>query len=188
MPPPKRDKVPADWTTPDLMLMLLRQFRNLLAERDADYEDATLRQLVSDPARLATESPRIIPAMQAVVAESIAFLGTWNLTYAQALETDMNDLGHLWTSTADFLDIANQKNNAELRINGGSALLALLGVADNADQLLATVVYDLEHYRDFDIDGAVAHYALCQLAGVAVDAPDWLEQVRGWIERHNVND
>jgi hypothetical protein len=181
MPPPKHDKVPADWSTPELMLMLLRQFRNLLAERGAKYDDVQLRQLTTDPTFLNDEWHKIISAMQAIVAESVQFLAGWNLTYAQSLKTDMNDLAHLWQSTAEFLDVANQKNNAELRINGGSALLGLLSIPDVAPQLLATVEYDLDHYRDFDIDGAIAQYVLCQLADVRVDDTDWLAQVRAWM-------
>lgn len=185
MPPPRHEKRPAEWSTPELMLMLLRQFRNLLAEHGAEYDDNTLRQLVDDASFLEAERPQLIGATQAIVAESVAFLQTWNLTYPQSLKTDMNELGHLWKSTTDFLDVANQKNNAELRINGGSALLGLLGISDNAPHLLMTVEHDLKHYRDFDIDGAIARYVLCQLADVAIDDDDWLGQVRAWINRQS---
>jgi hypothetical protein len=32
-----------------------------------------------------------------------------------------------WETTAEFLDIANEKSNAELRISAGSALILVLG-------------------------------------------------------------
>lgn len=186
MPPPRRETTPIDWTTPELMLMLLRQFRNLLAERGAEYDDLTLRELTDNPVLLEAERDRLIQTMSAIVDESVAFLGGWNLSYSQSLATDMNDLAHLWETTAEFLDVANQKNNAELRINGGSALLGLLGVVDHVPYLLATIDYDLTHYRDFDIDGTIARYTLCQLSGVAVDAADWLGKVRKWAGDLNV--
>lgn len=180
MPPPRHEKRPAEWSTPELMLMLLRQFRNLLAEQGAEYDDTTLRQLVDDESFLARERHKLISAMRGIVDESVGFLQTWDLTYSQSLQTDMNDLAHLWSSTADFLDVANQKNNAELRINGGSALLGLLGVAEDAPYLFATLEADLQ-YAELDIDGAIARYVLCQLAGVAVDDADWLGQVQAWM-------
>jgi hypothetical protein len=73
-----------------------------------------------------TQTQAIQIAMREIVDESIAVLRGWNLTYAQSLATPMDAMPG-WETTADFLMLANEKGNAELRISSGSALLAGLG-------------------------------------------------------------
>ncbi|MEP7293700.1 MAG: hypothetical protein ABI835_18070, partial [Chloroflexota bacterium] len=53
-------------------------------------------------------------------------LRRWNLSFEQSLDTEMTEIPG-WESTAEFLEIANEKANAELRISTGVSLVAALG-------------------------------------------------------------
>ena len=92
-------------------------------------------------------------ALVALVAESEGVLAGWSLTFEQALDTEMGDVPG-WESTAEFLEIANEKANAELRISTGSILVAALGDARYAARLrfLAS--------REDDLDGVIARRVL----------------------------
>ncbi len=185
------DSIPHDrvgnvskWTIAELTLILLRQFKRLLAERDADFSDAELREIADKVQNRQTPGPKMLKirtVLADMVQESLAVLGEWDLTFVQSLKTDMNDLAHRWQTTADFLDVANRKTNAELRISAGSALMALLGEPVNAEYLLQAVDYDLTTYDELDIDAVIAKRALLYAAQIPESAPDWLAQARAWM-------
>jgi hypothetical protein len=173
-----------NWTKRELTLILLRQFRRLLADSGVEFSDDELKRIAT-----AVETGDTLPPISAdiritigeFVAESVDFLAGWDLTYAASLATDMNDLSHLWESTADFLDVANHKSNAELRISAGSTLLALLGDGQNAGLLLDCIEHDRRVHGDLDVDALMAKRGLLHISGVDEGAADWLDQVRAWL-------
>ncbi len=113
----------------ELLAILLRQLKRPLADHGVTLTDSqaeTLAQAITAHADSAGEIQAIRAALVALVAESEAVLAQWHLTFAQSLDAQMNDIPG-WELTAEFLDLANQKANAELRISTGAALLAALG-------------------------------------------------------------
>lgn len=171
------------WEFDKLVTILLRQFKRLLAERGVELTDAEMQQIGVDTAsRNAPDEkiPAICAALAAVVAESEGVLKQWNLTFAQSLATDMNAMPG-WTTTADFLEIANDKVNAEVRISAGSALMLALGDTRNVNLLIQAVEHDLKAFNQLDVDAVIARRALLFASGVQGDAPDWLAQVKAYF-------
>ena len=171
------------WRIDELILILLRQFRWLLAERGVDLTDARLRKISQATAErqpLPAEVAAICDVLAALIVESEAVLAEWGLDFAQSLATTMNDIGG-WETTADFLDVANHKVNAELRISAGAALMALLSDAQYAPYLLQAIDHDLETQGRLDVDATIARRALLFAAGIEPDDTDWLAKLRQWI-------
>lgn len=161
----------------DLLVVLLRQFKRLLEAQGIALTEAEIAHITAQAAADAPPGPlalRIRPALAALVAESEAVLARWDLTFAAALVTDMDAMPG-WQSTAEFLEIANDKGNAELRIAAASALLAALGDLTYRQHLLALLGHDAG-----EIEGVVARRVLLRQAGIDAAAPDWLDQLRAW--------
>lgn len=183
MPPPTQSRAQNVWTwTPDeLILILLRQFKRLLADHGVDRADADLRELASRAAQHTSgeADAAVTAALREIIAESEALLGTLGLTFAQALATEMTDLPG-WESTADFLNLANEKINAEMRISTGSALLLLLGDATYARHLLTAVAHGADD-RD-DVEAVIARRALGAASGLDPRASDALVRFTAWVD------
>lgn len=164
--------------TADVIVLLLRQFKRLLSERDIDLttdDMEALAKAAADYQSLPGHGATIKIALEEMVTESLNVLREqFKLSFAEALATDMSAIGG-WQTTAEFLDIANQKSNAELRVSAGSTLLVLFGEAEFAPLLLDVIVDDAGAN---DVDGVFARRALAHLARVPADAPDWLEKVK----------
>jgi len=147
----------------DLLIILLRQYKRLLAERGVELTEAQISQIAQD---IATQKPvsalaiDVRDALIQFVAESEAVLARWNLTFEQSLQTTMTDMPG-WESTSDFLEIANEKANAELRISSASALIAALGDLRYLPYLRQAIARDPE-----EIESVVARRIL---AGKNVD-------------------
>jgi hypothetical protein len=130
----------------ELLLLVLHQFQRLLAERGVDLDDFDLETLA---ANIVNSEPdvnfkdKVQAALMDIVAESESVLHRWDLTFPQALATGMDAIPG-WETTAEFIDLANEKNNAELRIATGSALLVALGQHQYADFLRAIIDHDAE--------------------------------------------
>lgn len=127
MPPGDRAQTFADAPLDELLSVLLRQLKRPLAAHGIQLTDADAERLAQDrvtgkPLTL-TELPA---ALTAVVSESEAALAKMGLTFTQSLDTPMDELSG-WESTSDFLELANEKSNAELRITLGSALALAFG-------------------------------------------------------------
>ncbi len=140
----------------DLLAILLRQLRRPLVDHGAtltDPEADALAQAICARAEPDSTAEAVHAALIALVAESEAVLAQWHLTFAQSLDAQMNDIPG-WESTAEFLDVANQKANAELRISTGAALLAALG-----DQRYVPLLHLLVERND-DPDGIIARRVL----------------------------
>lgn len=164
----------------DLILIILKQYRRLLAERGIELTEANLKVLSAD---IAAQKPAdaqaaaIRETLITLVNESERVLAHWNLTFAQSLQTEMADVPG-WETTAEFLEIANEKSNAELRISSASALAAALGDLRFAPYLLHMIAHDPD-----EMDAVVARRVLLLLSGVEEHARDWLAQVQRWLEQ-----
>jgi len=173
-----------NWDFDKLLVILLRQFKRLLAERGVELTDAQMQQIGAAVAArqpiTATEVEPLHKTMAAIIAESVEVLRGWSLTYVQALNTEMTDMPG-WETTAEFLDIANHKVNAELRISAGASLLTALGDPRYAHFLLQTIQYDLDTYNRLDVDATLARRTLLFAAHIDEDAPDWLAQAQAWV-------
>jgi hypothetical protein len=164
-----------------LLAILLRQYRRPLASHDIHLTDAEADALAHDLAArapLTGKALAIRAALVDLIAESMGVLARWNLTFAQSLDADMTDIPG-WESTADFLDIANEKANAELRVSTGAALLTALGDPRHTPELLALV-----ERGEHDLDAVIARRVLLLASGVAPDDPAWLDTLRAWVAAH----
>jgi hypothetical protein len=161
----------------DLLTILLRQMRRLV--EPIDLSDAVLRDLVQQiPTRdaLNSSSEALRQRLIEVVSESEIVLAHWNLSFAQSLNTTMEDVPG-WESTADFLDIANDKSNAELRIAAASALVTALGDLRYVPHLFAAIRHDPN-----EIETVAARRVLSHFSGINFEASDWLLQVEAWYD------
>jgi hypothetical protein len=162
----------------DLLVILLRQYTRLLAERTFDLTENSIQMIADDIAKSNPPGEHAL-ALRGVlvdlVEESIAVLANWKLTFPQSLKTEMGDMPG-WETTAEFLDIANEKGNAELRIASASTLVAALGNLRFAPYLLATIAHDPD-----EIEAVVARRVLSQASGIAADSPDWQARLEIWI-------
>lgn len=178
MMPRNRAENAASWDIDKLVAILLRQFKRLLVERGVDLTEAEIQRLAGDAASRSNSADpvagQVRRAMIAVVEESLAQLAAWDLDYARALATPMDQMPG-WETTADFLELANAKGNAELRISAGASLLAFMGETRFAGELLAC--YD--HGRDDfeDVDAVIARRALAFASGLAPESPDWRARI-----------
>jgi hypothetical protein len=178
---PDRAENAANWPIDKLTIILLRQFKRLLAERDVSLNDITLRAIGKDVAERRAPRPEAVAVREAlpgIVDESMDLLAGWDLSFERSLATDMNDLAHLWQTTAEFLDLANEKINAEVRISAGSALMALLDDHTNVGILLTAIEHDLKAHGALDVDAVIAKRALLHAAQIDPAADDWLERAR----------
>ena len=140
----------------ELLGILLRQFRRPFASRGVQMSDDDAEKLAGDIVAHETATPlagEVTAALKALVGESYGTLERWNLTFRGALDTEMSEVSG-WETTAEFLEIANEKANAELRISTGIALLAALGVMDYGEDLRFLAG------RADDLDGVIARRVL----------------------------
>ncbi len=159
----------------DLLKVLLRQFKRPLAARDIHLPDTDTEMLAQNISTRAPEMP-LQAAMRAAiadaVAESEAVLARWHLTFEQALRTEMDAIPG-WETTAEFLAIAEEKTNAELRIAVGAALLAALGDLRHANKLLSLYEHD-----PLDTDALIGKRLLSFALEIDADAANWPQRAR----------
>ncbi len=113
----------------ELLTILLRQFKRPLLSQGitlSDAEAAAIAEQIDARAPLSEKAIAVRDALIKLIIESEGVLAAWGLTFAQSLDADMSDIPG-WESTADFLELANAKANAELRISTGAALVTALG-------------------------------------------------------------
>ena len=178
MPPPNPADKLRDAPVGDLVPVLLRQFQRLLDKRGltlskADVDSYGQRVAARDP--LPATGSEVREHLVALVNESLTELQTrFNITFAQSLAADMDDIGG-WETTAEFLDVANHKSNAELRISAGSALLLFLGETRFVPHLFTVINHDAGAN---DVDAMFARRALSYHTQIDLDADNWQQQVR----------
>jgi hypothetical protein len=164
----------------DLYTLLLRQLKRPLLTYGIPLSDADAAHIAAEivqRAPLTDQSQAVRDGLIEVVAESERVLANWNLTFEQSLETGMDAMPG-WESTAEFLDIANDKSNAEIRIAAASALVTALGDLRYAPHLLTLAAGDPD-----EMDTAVAERTLALVSGLDVSARGGLTQVRDWLDQ-----
>jgi hypothetical protein len=177
-----REQALDDAPLSDLLVILLRQYKRLLSERGIELTEAAIQTLAHQLAEGAPPpepSQSIRAVLIDMVEESIAVLARRNMTFVQSLETDMADVPG-WTTTSEFLEIANEKGNAELRIASASALLAALGDLRYAEYLLAAITHE-----PHEIETAAGKQILAQASGIIANARGWPNLVRDWLKQRN---
>lgn len=172
------------WEFDKLVIILLRQFKRPLSDRDITLSNEQVTVIGDDMAQRRqpnADAVAVRAALAEIIAESEAVLAGWDLTFAQSLATEMTDMPG-WETTAEFLDVANEKVNAEVRISAGASLMVVLGDAQYAHHLLTAIDYDLRTAGRLDVDAMIARRALLHAADIPLDASDWLAQVRAWVQ------
>ncbi|MBI1276627.1 MAG: hypothetical protein GC179_00725 [Anaerolineaceae bacterium] len=168
----------ADAPMADLLSVLLRQLKRPLATQGFKLTDAEANRLATE--RVEGKTPQrsleLVAALEEVVRESESVLAKLGLTFQTSLDADLSTVGN-WKTTAEFLDIANEKANAELRITLGSALdMAFVG-----DDQFALYLLFLAEGNHGD-ETVIAQRILSFVTGIAADKHDWLKQVRSWLD------
>lgn len=172
-----------NWELDKLVVILLRQFKRLLDTRQVSLTDNQMQTIGAHVASGAAPDDlmrAICDALASIIAESEGVLDAWGLTFAQSLATDMNAMPG-WETTADFLTIANEKVNAEIRICAGAALMLLLGDRRYAHYPLQAAAYDINAQGWLDVDAMLGKRALLFASGVSPDEKDWFDQVNAWV-------
>jgi hypothetical protein len=162
----------------ELIAVLYKQFSRLLAQADIALSTSEVTALAAAAAErqpLPPVAERICERLADLIRESEHELQTrFQMSFAQALAADMSAVSG-WETTAEFLELANHKNNAELRISAASSLLLMLGDGRFAHHALAVVDHD---GGVMDVDACFARRGLCHYTRVPPLAEDWLAQVR----------
>lgn len=162
----------------ELLSIVLRQFKRPLAALDVELTSADFQAIAIAIANRQPPDVKAVAVRDALVLlvkESQAVLAGWNLTFQQSLATDMNAMPG-WETTAEFLEIANEKSNAEIHIASGAGLVAALGDLRYG----ADVLYMASH-DEGEIENVLARRVLLFLSGVDHNAPDWAAQVATWL-------
>ena len=162
----------------ELVTILLRQYKRLLAERGIELTEQEIRALGREMAGGQASGSRVLAIREALaemVEQSEAVLAAWGLGFEESLRKDMNDMPG-WETTAEFLEIANEKGNAELRIASGAALLVALGDLHYAPHVLTAIKHNPE-----ELETVTARRILSQISGVGVEAADWQAQIEAWL-------
>ena len=154
---PDRANLAANARLDELLSLLLRQFKRPLAARGIEFSDGDANAIASAIVSRAPVSEKAMEVREGLIAaitQSEEVLRAWNLTFEQSLETGMDTMPG-WESTADFLSVANEKANAELRIASASALVTALG-----DPRYLSYVRYLAARRSDDMDEIIARRVL----------------------------
>lgn len=165
----------------ELLTVLLRQFRRPLLGAGFPLSDADAAQIAAAMARRDppdARMDRLRVALSQLVGESEAVLAGLGLTFTASLRTEMGDLPG-WETTADFLALAEQKANAELRISAGSSLLVLLGERRFGAHL-ATVMDHAAETGQPDLDTVIAERALQAASGADPSDREWRQAAEAW--------
>ena len=167
----------------DLVELLLKQFKRLLTDRDvpplSTADLAAIAQAVSAQADLPEKAAKVPSAIVSIVEESLQVLrDRFDFDFPQALATSMDTIGN-WETTAEFLEVANDKSNAELRISAGSTLLVMMGNKDYIPYLLDIIEADEGFY---DVDAALARRALLHTTKIDVRKSGGTASVRRWLQ------
>ena len=178
LPPTPEDQL-GDAPFNDLMRVLLSQFKKLLADNNVPLtadDTLSIARAIADY-KSHPKLSAIHAVMKQLVQESIVLLqDRWGLTFEESLYANMDDIAN-WETTAEFLEIANEKSNAELRISAGAALLVAMNSLSFAPYLLTVIKHD---DGVMDVDAIFAKRALLHMSGVE-DSDNWFIDVQAWL-------
>lgn len=179
---PNRAENVSQWEIDKLTIILLRQFKRLLVQKGVELTDVQIQQIGADVAAhhpMNADAINVREAVYDLVVQSLEVLEQWELSFDKSLRTEMNDLQ--WDTTADFLALANEKINAEIRISAGASLMILLGDLRHAKYAVQAIEYDLEAHGQLDVDAQIARRALLHHFKIAPDADDWLAKIHATL-------
>ena len=172
-----RGKTLANAPLEDLFTILLRQFRRPLSSHGVTITDADAAQIAAELVARTPDTPQrqaIRNALIAAIAESEAVLARWGLTFEESLDTSMDAMPG-WETTEEFLQIANEKTNAELRIAAGAALLLALGDARHARKIVQQIERD-----PHEVEAQIGRRSVAWSAGIEGKDSDWLAKAKVW--------
>jgi hypothetical protein len=135
--PPSRESAFATAPLPDLFDILLKQFKRPLHAVGVELTPGDVTHVagqLANGAPLDERTQTIRDGLSQVVAESEAWFAAHNLTFETSLRTEMGDMPG-WETTSEFLDLANEKSNAELRVAAAAALLVAMGADEHRPTL-----------------------------------------------------
>jgi hypothetical protein len=168
----------------ELLAILLRQLRRPLKTHGLDLTDRDAAELAQALVRrepLPTLAEPIREALAALVAESQSVLSKWGLSFQESLETPMDRIPG-WETTAEFLDVANEKANAELRISSGAILLTALGDRQHVRDVL--FLAEKSHLPgEADLEHVLARRVLLFAAGIDSADAAWMDRLRAWADQ-----
>jgi len=162
----------------DLLSVLLRQLKRPLGTQGFKLTDAEANRLAAERVhgKIPQRSLELVAALEGIVRESEAVLAGMGLTFLTSLDVDMSTLGG-WQTTAEFLELANEKANAELRITLGAALdMAFVGDEQYAPYLLFLAE------GDHGDETVIARRILAFTTEIPTGSADWLKRVRSWLD------
>jgi len=114
----------------ELLVILLKQMKRPLESVGVQVSDDEARSVVRYQIERRGDAPealaRVVTGLIEAVEASEQALATLGLTFVESLDTPMDNVPG-WETTAEFLELANEKINAELRITLGAALALTLG-------------------------------------------------------------
>ena len=114
----------------ELLVVLLKQMKRPLASVGLIVSDEEAKVAVRYRMEKRWDEPLsqlgLVSGLVETVEQSEKVLARWGLTFQQSLDTPMDKIPG-WETTAEFLELANEKVNAELRITLGAALVLALG-------------------------------------------------------------
>jgi len=120
------DTLPLD----ELLVVLLKQMKRPLASVGVVITDEDAKHWVRYRMEKRWDEPvgqmGLVQALIQAIEASEKVLSQWGLTFQQSLDTPMDKVPG-WETTAEFLELANEKVNAELRITLGAALALAVG-------------------------------------------------------------
>lgn len=149
----------------EVVNLLLRQCAPWLEAAGKSLDVAQCRdlaiELASDDATAAA-APLIDNLKALVDSDLTQVLELWRSSFREFLAMDVADIGD-WQSTADLLDLANDKAELEQRIVILSALLVICGKREYGAYLLEVIEFD---DGVMDLDAVIARRALMTISGV----------------------
>ena len=154
----------------DILLILLSHLRAALAADglalSGDAQRELSRALASGDPHADRET--LIANLTALVDEGLQKLKAgWGQDFAAALHADISAPG-AWETTAEYLELANEKAELENRIVTGSALLVAAGRGEYARYLQDVIAHDA---GAMDVDATVASRVLQHTGAVGPGPP-----------------
>jgi len=165
----------------EIIFILLQHFHDALVEAGLSPGAGEARELAEAIAagqrHIKTEA--VLRTIADMVDAYLAGLQSrWQINFAASLGADMAAIGP-WRTTAEFLELANDKAEAETGIALGSALLVAAGRREYAPFLLDVLDNDA---GAFDIDATIARRILLHVSGVDGSRADWRAQLQRWLD------
>jgi hypothetical protein len=161
-----------------LIVLLLKQFKDLLEQHGVKLEAQTIHAIANQAAErqaLSDLGEKVKLTLIDIIDESLNLLQErFNLTFAKSLVANAHLLTG-WKTPTEFQEAISQKNNAETRIAMGSALLAMLGDT----RFVAYVFTTLEHeYVRGHMEAMLAMRAISHAAETDPGTDDWESKTR----------